>query len=273
MAQPTKQGWLYVFDRVTGEPVWPIEERSVEASDVPDELLSDTQPFPTKPPAYDRQGVTLDDLVDFTPEIRRRAEEIISHYRIGPIFTPPSVAKVDGTWGTLMLPSAGGGTNWPGGSLDPETGIAYLYSFMNPTALGLVHEPERSDMNFVRGLPRTVNPGQAALNIDGIPIIKPPWGRISAIDLNRGEILWQVPHGDTPDHIRDHPLLEGVTIPRTGRAGRVGTVITRTLVIAGGPASSQRRRASAVPCFVRMTRPTATTLDRSICPHRRQVRR
>jgi quinoprotein glucose dehydrogenase len=233
VAQPTKQGWLYVFDRVTGEPVWPIEEQPVPPSDVPGELLSTTQPFPSKPPAYDRQGVSLDDLVDFTPELRRRAEAIVSHYRVGPIFTPVSVSTADDTLGTLMLPSAGGGTNWPGGSLDPETGIAYLYSFTNVTALGLINDPARSDMDFIRGVPRGVNPAWTALNVDGIPIIKPPWGRITAIDLNQGEILWQVPHGDTPDHIRNHPLLAGVTIPRTGRGGRVGTVITKALVIAG----------------------------------------
>lgn len=233
VAQPTKQGWLYVFDRVTGEPVWPIEEQPVPPSDVPGELLSATQPHPTRPPAYDRQGVSLDDLIDFTPEVRRRAEEIVSHYRIGPIFTPVSVSEADGTLGTLMLPSAGGGTNWPGGSVDPETGIAYLYSFTNVTALGLINDPARSDMDFIRGVPRGVNPAWTALNVDGIPIVKPPWGRITAIDLNVGEILWQVPHGDTPDHIRNHPLLQGVSIPRTGRAGRVGTVITKTLVIAG----------------------------------------
>ena len=235
IAQPTKQSWLYVFDRVTGEPVWPIEEQPVDPSDVPDELLAPTQPFPTRPPAYDRQGVSLDDLVDFTPEIKRRAEEIAARYRIGPIFTPPSVASPDGTLGTLMLPSAGGGTNWPGGSFDPETGIAYLYSVTTVTALGLINDPEQSDMNFIRGTPRGVNPALAALNVDGIPLIKPPWGRITAIDLNEGEILWQVAHGETPDYIRNHPLLDGVEIPRTGRAGRVGTVVTRTLLIAGEP--------------------------------------
>ena len=235
IAQPTKQSWLYVFDRVTGEPVWPIEEQPVDPSDVPDELLAPTQPFPTRPPAYDRQGVSLDDLVDFTPEIKRRAEEIAARFRIGPIFTPPSVASPDGTLGTLMLPSAGGGTNWPGGSFDPETGIAYLYSVTTVTALGLINDPEQSDMNFIRGTPRGVDPTLAALNVDGIPLIKPPWGRITAIDLNEGEILWQVAHGETPDYIRNHPLLDGVDIPRTGRAGRVGTVVTKTLLIAGEP--------------------------------------
>ena len=232
VAQPSKQAWLYVFDRITGEPIWPIEERPIEQSDVPGELLSATQPYPTKPPAYDRQGVSLDDLVDFTPELKRRAEEIAARHRIGPIFTPVTVSESDGVIGTLMLPSAGGGTNWPGGSIDPETGIAYLYSFTNVTALGLINDPERSDMNFIRGRARGIPAADAALNIEGIPLIKPPWGRITAIDLKQGEILWQVAHGETPDNIKNHPLLQGIDIPRTGRIGRVGTLITKSLVIA-----------------------------------------
>ena len=232
VAQPSKQAWLYVFDRITGEPIWPIEERPIEQSDVPGELLSATQPYPTKPPAYDRQGVGLDDLVDFTPELRRRAEEIAARHRIGPIFTPITVSEPDGVIGTLMLPSAGGGTNWPGGSIDPETGIAYLYSFTNVTVLGLINDPERSDMNFIRGRARGISAADAALNIEGIPLVKPPWGRITAIDLKQGEILWQVAHGETPDNIKNHPLLQGIDIPRTGRIGRVGTLITKSLVIA-----------------------------------------
>ena len=132
-----------------------------------------------------------------------------------------------------MLPATTGGANWPGGSLDPETGIAYLYSSTNVTALRLVHDPERSDMNFIRGRPPEIDAAEAALNIEGIPIIKPPWGRITAVDLNKGEILWQIPHGETADNIRNHPRLAGVAIPRTGRSGRVGTLITKTLVIAG----------------------------------------
>ncbi len=233
VAQPTKQAWLYVFDRVTGEPIWPIEERAVEPSNVPGELLALTQPYVTKPPAYDYQGVTIDDLVDFTPEIRERAEQIAARHLIGPIFTPPTVSDPNGVIGTLMLPSTGGGTNWPGGSIDPETGIAYLYSFTDVVSLGLVNDPDRSDMDFIRGRDREISAVDAALNVDGIPLVKPPWGRITAIDLTVGEILWQIPHGETPDYIRNHPLLEGVTIPRTGRIGRVGTLITETLVIAG----------------------------------------
>ena len=233
IAQPTKQTWLYVFDRVTGEPIWPIEERSVEASTVPGELLAPTQPYVTKPPAYDRQGVSVDDLIDFTPELRVEAERIASNYRLGPIFTPPTVSEPDGPWGTLMLPSQAGGTNWGGGSFDPETGIIYLYTYTQVVSLGLINDPERSEMDFIRGRASEVSARDAALTIEGIPIIKPPWGRITAIDLNEGEILWQVPHGETPDNIRNHPRLAGVDIPRTGRVGRIGTLNTKTLVIAG----------------------------------------
>jgi len=233
VAQPTKQAWLYVFDRETGEPIWPIEEREVEQSTVPGELLAPTQPFVTRPPAYDRQGVTLDDLIDFTPEIKRRAEAIAARHRLGPIFTPPTVSDPNGVAGTLMLPSQAGGTNWPGGSIDPETGIAYLYTFTTVVSLGLINDPERSDMNFIRGRSREIPAAEVALNVDGIPLVKPPWGRITAIDLKVGEILWQIPHGETPDNIRNHPLLTGVDLPRTGRVGRVGTLVTKTLVIAG----------------------------------------
>ncbi len=233
VAQPTKQSWLYVFDRETGEPIWPIEEREVEQSTVPGELLAPTQPFVTRPPAYDRQGVTLDDLIDFTPEIKRRAEAIAERHRLGPIFTPPTVSDPDGVAGTLMLPSQAGGTNWPGGSIDPETGIAYLYTFTTVVSLGLINDPERSDMNFIRGRSREIPAAEVALNVDGIPLVKPPWGRITAIDLKVGEIVWQIPHGETPDNIRNHPLLAGVDLPRTGRVGRVGTLVTKTLVIAG----------------------------------------
>ena len=233
VAQPSKQGWLYVLDRETGEPIWPIEERAVEASDVPGELLALTQPFPTRPPAYDRQGVSVDDLIDFTPVLRAEALELVAKFRLGPIFTPPVVADPDGRYGTLMLPSTGGGTNWPGGSVDPETGIFYQFSFTNVVSLGLVHDPERSDMDFIRGNPSGVAPRDRSLNIRGLPLVKPPWGRISAIDLKTGDIIWQIAHGETPDNVREHPDLQGVTIPRTGRPGRVGTLITKTLVIAG----------------------------------------
>ena len=231
---PTKQSWLFVFDRETGEPVWPIEEQPVAPSDIPGEILAPTQPHPTKPPAFDLQGIGPDDLVDFTPELKARALEVLNRFRYGrSIYTPPSVGTADGTYGTLQVPASTGGVNWPGGSFDPETGIFYQYSKTEITNLGLVNDPERSDMDFIRGRPEGVSARQEALNVEGIPIVKPPWGRITAIDLNTGEILWQVPHGETADNVRNHRLLEGVDVPRTGRPGRVGTLVTRTLVIAG----------------------------------------
>ncbi|MEE2638697.1 MAG: pyrroloquinoline quinone-dependent dehydrogenase [Acidobacteriota bacterium] len=238
LAQPSKQGFLYVLDRATGDPVWPIEERAVPQSDVPGEVTSPTQPFPTKPPPFDRQGITVDDLIDFTPELRQRAEETIAPYRIGPLDTPPSVATLDGTLGTLHIPALTGGSNWPGGSFDPENGIFYIYSKTQVNSLGLVSDPQRSNMNYIMGRPRPPGGrgggGFGGLNVDGISIVKPPWGRITAIDLNEGEIVWQIAHGETPDNIRNHPLLEGIDVPRTGVANsRIGTLVTKTLVIAG----------------------------------------
>ena len=263
VAQPTKQVFLYVFDRETGEPVWPIEEQPVTAGDVPGEWYSPTQPVPTRPPAYDRQGVTIDDLIDFTPELRAEAEERVSFYRLGPIFTPPSVSRLDGPLGTLMAPAQGGGTNWPGGSYDPETQILYVSSNSSLGSLGLMPPyPGQSDMAYIQGNavtgPRTsggagssagggrsnfsVSPRprlsaeqrrRAQLTIQGLPMLKPPYGVISAIDMSRGDIVWQIPHGETPDHIRNHRALEGLEIPRTGQPGSVGTLVTRTLLIAG----------------------------------------
>jgi glucose dehydrogenase len=240
VAQPTKQGWLYVFDRVTGEPVWPIEERKVEQSDVPMEKTWPTQPFVTKPPAYERQGVSIDDLIDFTPELRAEAVKLVSRFRIGPIFTPIVVSKWPAPLATLMLPDATGGANWQGGSYDPETGVFYIFTNTNVAALGLVPGSERpnkaSDMNYVRGQavdPANPKAAAVATTVQGLPLIKPPYGRITAIDLHKGELLWQVAHGDTPDNIRNHPLLKGMNIPRTGRTGRIGTLVTKSLLIAG----------------------------------------
>jgi quinoprotein glucose dehydrogenase len=240
VAQPSKQGWLYVFDRVTGEPIWPIEERRVEASDVPNEKANPTQKYVTKPPAYDRQGVSIDDLIDFTPELRAEAVKLASRFKLGPIFTPPVVSRFDGPLATLMLPAATGGANWQGGSFDPETGVFYIFTNTEITPLGLVPGAERpgepSDMQFVRGQARNpANPKAPDIptTVQGLPLVKPPYGRITALDLTQGTMLWQIAHGDTPDNIRNHPLLKGLTIPRTGRQGRIGTLVTRTLVIAG----------------------------------------
>ena len=135
--------------------------------------------------------------------------------------------------GTIMVPASTGGINWPGGSVDPETGIYYQYSKTELTSLGLINDPDRSNMDFIRGRPEGVSGRDAALNVEGLPLVKPPWGRITAVDLNTGEIVWQIPHGEAPDNIRNHELLEGVTLPRTGWPGRIGTLVTKTLVIAG----------------------------------------
>jgi quinoprotein glucose dehydrogenase len=246
VAQPTKQGWVYVFDRVTGAPVWPIEERPVEKGDVPGEWYSPTQPFVTKPPAFERQGVSTDDLIDFTPELRAEAIGIVSRYKLGPLFTPPVISKWEGPRGTLMLPNATGGANWQGGSLDPETNILYVFSNTNVTSLGLVPGTAERNLDFgwIQGTAPNPNAaptegasgsasGGGGLQVQGLPLIKPPYGRITALDLNRGELVWQIAHGETPDNVRNHPALKGLTIPRTGRMGRIGTLVTKTLVIAG----------------------------------------
>ena len=230
IAQPSKQGWLYVFDRQTGEPVWPIEERPVPAGDVPGEWYSPTQPFPTKPPPYERQGFELEELLDLTPELRDEAMRIAEQYQSGPIFTPPITLGSADKFGTLFVPN---GAQWPGGSYDPETGILYIFSRTLVRLLALVNDPDRSDMDFISIMNAGV-PGAPGITVQGLPLIKPPWGRITAIDLNVGEIVWQVAHGETADNVRNHPALAGVDVPRTGRMGTTGTLTTKTLVIAGG---------------------------------------
>ena len=265
VAQPTKQGFLFVFDRVTGNPVWPIEEKPAPRGDVPGEWYSPTQPIPTKPPAYSRNGVSVDDLIDFTPELRDKAQTLVAKYKIGPVYTPPVESKIDGPLATLTLGTASGGTNWPGGSYDPETHTAYLFACNAClTPIGLVKPPkEFTDLAYVAGiagreLRMMTGPGEGAgadaaarkappaggggggggvyggLNVEGLPVIKPPYGTISAINLDRGEIVWQVAHGETPDAIRKSPALKGLTIPRTGQTTyNVGTLVTKTLVVAG----------------------------------------
>ena len=247
LAQPTKQAFLYVFNRTNGQPIWPIPERPVEQSTVPGEKTSATQPVPTKPPAYDRQGSSINDLIDFTPELRTQAMQLASRYKLGPIFTPPVVSKWEGPLGILSMAVGGGGTEWPGGSYDPETHIAYIPSQRVMSSIGLIPpEGNRSDMAYISGTARNPNPapagaagagpaaaGAPALNVQGLPLAKPPYASISAIDLNKGEILWQIAHGETPDNIRNHPALQGIDIPRTGRPGAFGVLVTKTLVISG----------------------------------------
>ena len=239
VAQPGKQVFLYVFDRVTGEPVWPIEERPVPQGDVPGEWYSPTQPFPTKPPAYNRQGSSIDDLIDFTPELRAEAVEIVSRYKLGPMFTPPVVSDPEGPIATLGLGAGSGGTNWPGGGYDPETHILYVRSrtAFNSWELIPTPDPEVSDMRYVKGTVKygVGHGGLRDLNVRGLPLAKPPYGRLSAIDLDQGEILWETPHGETPDRIKNHPSLRDVDIPRTGESciHLIGPLVTKTLVVMG----------------------------------------
>ena len=230
VALVTKQAFTFVFDRVTGEPVWPIEERPVPQTDVPGERTAPTQPFPTKPAAFDRQGISVDDLIDFTPELKAEALEIASNYRLGPLFTPPSTVDLDGTWATVALPGSQGGANWQGAALDPETGILYVPSSTDPNVIGLVNDPEVSNMAYVavEGLEPPLGGGP-----QGLPLVRPPWGRITAINLNTGEHVWMVPNGDAPDYVRSHPALQGVDLPRTGRPERSGLLVTKTLLFAG----------------------------------------
>ncbi len=231
IAQVTKQGFVYVFDRLTGEPVWPIEERPVPQTDVPGEKSSPTQPHPTWPLPFERQGFTEDVLLDFTPALKAEALEIMSRYRTGPVFAPPSLVEEEGTQGTLALPGIMGGANWPGASLDPSTAILYVPSVTDASLVAVGKpDPARSNLTYNRvGGIRPDGP-------QGLPLIKPPWGRITAIDLNTGEHLWMVPNGETPEYVRNHPALAGVEIARTGQAGRAGGMVTRTLLFVGeGP--------------------------------------
>jgi glucose dehydrogenase len=299
VAVPGKQGFLWVFDRVTGQPVWPIEERPVPPSDVPGEKASPTQPFPTKPPAYARPILKLpDDLIDFTPALRAQAVEQLKRYKTGPwMYNPPILGNVKGILGSINMGNAIGGTNWPGVAYDPETHTVFAQANnVNITSSSLVTPPKGfSDIRYVSGIegrefrevigpgdccaadsPRAIaqieaaranaeNPSGAVqsptaagggagaggggggggaggagqlfggLTVEGLSILKPPYGTIAAVNLDRGEIVWRVAHGDTPDNVRNHPLLKGMTIPKTGQAGTsgIGLMATKTLVVMG----------------------------------------
>jgi quinoprotein glucose dehydrogenase len=293
VAVPTKESFLYVFDRVTGTPVWPINEQPVPQSDVPGEKTSPTQPFPSKPPAYSRNFLRLpDDLIDFTPEMRADAIERVKHYRVEGMYTPPVVGDVNKWLGGISMGNASGGTNWPGGGYDPETHTVYVQAAQAYVTSVSVRKPPEgfSDIRYVagrndqpfrvmegpgfgsaadaprggrgggrgaagrggRGAPAAAAepagdgaaaPAPAAgagrgaaavgLLVQGLPIVKPPYGVISAIQLDRGEIQWQVPFGETPDNIRNSPALKGMDIPNTGMNGSVGVLVTKTLVILG----------------------------------------
>jgi glucose dehydrogenase len=227
IVQVTKQGFAFVFDRVSGKPVWPIEERPVPQSNTPGEQTSPTQPFPTKPPPFERQGVTIDDLIDFTPQLRAEAIEIVKHYVIGPVFTPPSIkgSGPNDTKGTIQLPGSVGGADWQGAALDPDTGILYVESITGPFIADIVPgDPTKTNLAWVHGT-REYPPAPM-----GLPLLKPPYGRITAIDLNRGALLWMVANGDGP---RDHPLLKSLNLPPLGNPGRSAPLVTKTLLFVG----------------------------------------
>jgi quinoprotein glucose dehydrogenase len=238
VAQPTKQGILYTFDRVTGTPIWPIVERPVPKGDVPGEWYSPTQPIPTRPPPYGVAGIPSDDdLIDFTPELKAEAVKAISKYRIGPIFTPIVVSKPEGPYGTILTT---GVTNWPGGSYDPETHILYVHAATGMVSNGLVSgDPARTEFAWVSGNAAPGGDGArggGGLRVQGLPLVKPPWGSIVAIDMNKGEILWKIANAETPDNVRNHPALKGLNIPRTGRsANTIGILVTKTMIVAGEP--------------------------------------
>lgn len=241
VVQLTKQALTFVFDRMTGQPVWPIEERPVPPSDTPGERASRTQPFPTKPPPFDRQGVSIDDLIDFTPELRKEALELVKQYKIGPLFTPPTVRREgpNGVKGTVQLPGSVGGADWQGGAFDPATGMLYVQSITGPFVADLVEgDPMHSDLDYLPGL-RAYPPGP-----QGLPLLKPPYGRITAIDLNKGDLLWTVPNGDGP---RGHPLLKPLNLPPLGNPGRSAPLLTRTLLFVGEGDPIMVRAGSRLP--------------------------
>lgn len=269
---PTKQGWLYTFDRKTGEPVWPILEKAVPQSDMPGERTSPTQPFPSAPPPYARTYVAESDIIDFTPELHAKALENLKKYRweqspfVPPVLTGPGHASL----GSINIANTAGGVNWPGSGFDPETGIFYTQAGNSAVTIGGygpeefedVNPEHQSKMSASGRLPRweadpnyglrtreprpapgaapaaspTMSARQALVQgLDGLPIVKPPYGVMAAIDLNKGTLLFQVPHGDTPDNVRNHAALKGKTIPKTGQGGSVGVMVTKTMVVSGDP--------------------------------------
>ena len=260
MAIPTKQAFTFVLDRTNGKPVWPIPEVAVPKGDVPGEWYSPTQPMPTKPPPFDVQGLPIDQIIDFTPALRTEALGLLKNYNWGHLYAPPIVSQWPDKLGTIQIPSTDGAAQWPGGALDPETNVMYIFSNHAYAVRGLLPgDVEKTGLAHVWGvatatgsvaaeLPASERPagspaaagrggggggGGGRLTVQGLSILKPPYGRITAIDLNKGEIVWQIAHGETPDDVKNNPALKGLTIPRTGSLGKVGTLVTKTLVIAG----------------------------------------
>ena len=230
IAQVSKQGFTYVFDRVTGDPVWPIEERPVATdTDLDGDILSPTQPFPTKPPPFEYQGVSIDDLVDFTPEIRAMAVEAVKDFRLGPLFSPPMLSVDGGLQGTIQRPYVGGGASWTGAAVAPETGLLYVPS-MNRFSVLKYYTPDPADGGNLRYTMRGLAAGTQPRMPQGLPLLKPPYTRITAIDLNEGEHAWMQPNGDG-NRYRNHPLLRDLDLPPLGGEGHGGPVLTKTLLI------------------------------------------
>jgi quinoprotein glucose dehydrogenase len=234
VVQLSKQAFAYVFDRVTGKPVWPIEERPVAQTDVKGEWTSPTQPFPTKPPAFDWQGVSVDNLIDFTPALRQQALQVLEGYKYGPIFTPPPAANGTSK-GLIQVPGLGGGANWQSGAADPELGYVFVGSATNPGTVLLnpnatpTQTPDQTccDADYTMG-------GQAPQLPNGLRLLKPPYGRITAYDINKGTIAWQIPNGDTPPNIKANFAAAGLAnIPPTGSPSQAGLLVTKNFLFAG----------------------------------------
>ncbi len=230
LAQVSKQGFTYVFDRATGEPVWPIEEREVETdTDLEGEVLSPTQPFPTKPPPFEYQGLGIDDLVDFTPEIRAMAVEAVRNFRLGPLFTPPMLSVDGGLQGTIQRPHIAGGASWSGAAADPETGLLYVPS-ENRFSVIKYYTPDPDEGGNLRYTQADFDSGTQPTMPQGLPLLKPPYSRMTAIDLNAGDHAWMQPNGDG-DRYRNHPRLRDLDLPPLGGEGHGGPVLTKTLLI------------------------------------------
>ena len=251
LAQVSKQGFTYVFDRATGEPVWPIEERPVEIdTNLEGEVLSATQPFPTKPPPFEYQGVSIDGLVDFTPEIRAMAMEAVRDFRLGPLFTPPMRTIEGGTQGTIQRPAIDGGANLQGSGVDPETGLLYVPS-NNSFSVLKYYTPDPAEGGNLRYTQSAFGSGRQPTLPQGLPLFKPPYSRMTAIDLNVGDKAWMQPNGDG-DRYRNHPRLRHLNLPSLGGDGRGGPVITKTLLVSpltaggsdGGPRLIARDKAT-----------------------------